>query len=253
MSGAIYMSAAGALNHQRRLEILANNLANINTVGFKEDRTSFKECFLKSEALNQNTATASARESAFIPICSGTKSDFSGGRIQQTGNYLDMAIEGDGFFCIRTADGVQYTRKGNFTLDQDGVLVTAEGQPVLGEGGEIRIGDMEDSNRFEMDDDGRIIVDEKTVGALKIVDFTKPYNLKKINNTMFVVDGPGTDEIEAEGVKIYQGCLELSNVNSIRAMTDMIETLRGYESYQKMIKSIDDVTGKAINDIGRLT
>jgi len=250
MSGAIYVSAAGALNHQKKLEILANNIANVNTTGFKKDRTTFRIYDLKSSAADNSATSDIGKREPFLPLLSGTQPIFSQGGMRQTGNTLDMAIEGEGFFSIQTPDGVRYTRNGSFNLNKDGVLVTKDGFPVLGDGGEIKIDD--DDKIFTVDYEGTISVDEKQIGKLNIVDFSRPYTLSKAGNTLFELKDKGSKEITAERFQINQGYLELSNVDVITSMTEMIETFRGYESYQKVIKSIDDVNGKAINEIGRI-
>ncbi len=184
----------------------------------------------------------------------GTRTDFSPGQLKQTGNAFDLAIDGNGFFCIQTPGGVQYTRKGNFTLNHEGVLANQEGLPVLGNGGKIKFTDAKD---FIVDKEGNISIYREEEGreeidTLKIVSFAAPHSLKKVGNTLFKPAGPGIIEEKAEGFGINQGFIELSNVNAIRVMLEMIEVLRGYESYKKIIQSVDDVTSKAINEVGQL-
>jgi flagellar basal-body rod protein FlgG len=250
MSGSIYISAAGALNQQKRLEILANNMANVNTSGFKEDRTAFRIYDLESSAAADKSRSGSVGKSEpFLPLPSGTQPVFSQGGLRQTGNPLDLTIEGDGFFSIQTPEGIRYTRDGGFNLNKAGVLVTKDGFPVLGEGGEIKISD--DDKAFTVDAEGNVSADEKQIGRLKIVDFSRPYQLAKAGNTLFELKDKGVKEITAERFQTKQGYIELSNVNVIKSMTEMIEAFRGYESYQKVIKSIDDANGKAVNEIGR--
>ncbi|MCK5643913.1 MAG: flagellar hook-basal body protein, partial [Gammaproteobacteria bacterium] len=177
------------------------------------------------------------------------RTDFSPGQLKQTGNAFDLAIDGNGFFCIQTPGGVQYTRKGNFTLNHEGVLANQEGLPVLGNGGKIKFIDGKD---FIVDKEGNISIDGEEIDTLKIVNFAVPHSLKKVGNTLFAPTGPGIIEEKAEGFGINQGFIELSNVNAIRVMLEMIEVLRGYESYKKVIQSVDDVTSKAINEVGQL-
>jgi flagellar basal-body rod protein FlgG len=249
MSGAIYMAASGALNQQMYLEVLANNLSNINTVGFKEDRAAFQVANT-SNAASEEMAVPRPGSSPFqVPrVLSGTVTSFSSGPLKNTANPLDMALTGNGFFSIETADGIHYTRKGNFDLNTEGVLVTKEGQTVLGEGGQIQINGQE----FTVDTKGNVLVDGDLVDRLKIVDFQDPSTLLKVGNTLFAPENKNVAVNQAEDVEVNQGFIELSNVETIRLMTEMIEALRGYESYQKIIRSIDDVTSKAINDVGSL-
>jgi flagellar basal-body rod protein FlgG len=128
------------------------------------------------------------------------------------------------------------------------VLVTQEGLPVLGKGGEIKI----DGKNIVVDGKGNVSVDGTPVDTIKIVDFPQTYVLEKAGNSLFTLTDSSIAENKAEKVEIQQRCVEFSNVEAIRVMTEMIEALRGYESYQKIIQSIDDVGSKAINDIGRL-
>ncbi len=249
MSGAIYMAAAGAMNNKLRLEIISNNIANVNTSGYKEDRINFKgfELINSSDVqeINQNTPKV------LLPISLGTKPDFTAGNMQYTGNKLDVALEGDGYFSIKTPDGIRYTRSGNFTLNNEGLLVTQAGFPVLGDGGEIKIADIDDQN-FVIDEEGSITVDNKEINSLKIVDFATTYSLKKVGDTLFAMEDPSVSEITPEKIKVKEGFLEGSNVNAVRSMINMIDAIRGYETYQKIIRSIDEVTGKTVNEVGRI-
>ena len=166
-----------------------------------------------------------------------------------------MAITGNGFFCIQTPDGIQYTRRGDFAMDPVGNLVTQEGWPVLGEGGEITVesqadfGDI-DGHEILIHEDGTVEVDGNSVGKLRIVEFSDPQLLTKAGNTNFMTSSDTAAESPAANYRISQGMVELSNVDAVRMMTELIETLRGYESYQKVIRSIDEVNSSAINEVG---
>ena len=245
MSGAINLLAAGEIFYEKKLAVLANNLSNMNTVGFKREQ-AFRLSGLKE---NPEQTSISGKPQIFFPILPfGTKTDFSPGPLKDTGNALDLSLDGNGFFCIETPEGIQYTRKGNFTLNESGELVTQEGLLVLGEGGNIEI----DGKSVVVDAEGNVSVDGNPVDTIKIVDFPQPYALEKAGNSLFALADPDIAENEAEEVKVRQGFVEFSNVEAIRVMTEMIEVLRGYESYQKIIQSIHDVSSKAINDVGRL-
>ena len=245
MSGAIQLVASGGIFYEKKLEVLANNLSNINTVGFKANQAFI----LPDLKENSGQTSISGKSQNFLPLLPfGIKTDFSSGHLKHTGNALDLALNGNGFFCIETPDGIQYTRKGNFTLNEKGILVTQEGLPVLSERGKIEI----NGKNFVVDRKGNISVDGKQVNTIKIVDFPQPYALKKAGNSLFTLTDSSVAENEAEGVEVRQGFVEFSNVDAIRMMTEMIEVLRGYESYQKIIQSINDVSSKAINDVGRL-
>lgn len=165
-----------------------------------------------------------------------------------TGNPLDLAVEGDGFFCIQAQGRIHYARKGNFTLDSDGVLVNQDGLPVLGKGGKIQI----DSQDIVVDAEGNIMEKGTVVDTIKIVDFPQRHVLQKVGSGLFITTDPGAMDRRPEGFKILQGFVEQSNVDAVNVMAEMIDVLRGYESYQKVIQSLNDTTLKAINDVGRL-
>ena len=248
MSGAIYMSAAGAMAYEKRMQVISNNLANINTSGFKKDKGHF-QIINSPDSIKEDLEKNSISEEKQQPplwLQFETRTDFSAGSLKITGNPLDLALEGDGFFCIKTEQGTQYTRNGNFSLDQDGMLVTMDGLPVLGEGGPINI----EGDTFTVGVKGNISVDGNLVDTIKIVGFEKPDALEKTGNSLFAIDDKNAVESRMENTGVSQGFIELSNVNAIRMMTEMIEVLRGYESYQKAIKTADEANAKAINDVG---
>lgn len=258
MSETMNVAASGALVQQMRLEVLSNNLSNLNTIGFKEDRAVFRAYLPGStESIKgvSEIALFSGKQgplqyqaSNFHVEFEGTKTSFSPGQLKHTGNELDVALDGNGFFCIKGPEGVQYTRKGNFSLNKDGMLATHEGLPVLGNGGEIKI----DGQNIVIDIEGNISVDGKQVDTIKVVDFANPYGLEKVGDTLFTPMDQGVTEDMAEGVKVSQGFVELSNVDAVKVMTEMIEVLRAYESYQKVIRCVDEITSKAINEVGTL-
>lgn len=250
MNQAMHEIVSGALVQEMRLNVLANNVSNINTLGFKGDSAFFQVSdlteFTKGDSQEGSVSGMSGNAFSSLPV--GTFTNFSGGHLKSTGNALDLALDGNGFFCVETPEGVQYTRKGNFSLNQEGLLVTQNGLPVLGEAGTIRI----DGRNVHVDTEGNIEVDGNIVDTIKILDFDQPYPLKKVADTSFVPNDPGITGNKAEGVNVRQGLVELSNVDAIKMMTEMIDVLRGYQSYQKVIQSLNDITLKSINEVGRL-
>ncbi len=257
---AIYVAASGAIVQRMRLEVLANNLANINTSGFKEDKSVFTNYMRKTkDQITQNsTEYQSAGESErLFPYQScnvqvkfdGTRTDFSPGPVSHTGNTLDFAIDGNGFFCIESPQGEkQYTRKGNFTLNEEGTLVTQDGMLVLSEkDGDITIM----GTSITVDEKGNIFVDGNQVDTVKVIDFDRPYSLKKVGDTQFAPVNSDVIEKETDNYKVMQEFVELSNVDPIKVMTEMIEVHRAFESYQKIMKSMDEIVAKSINEVGR--
>lgn len=256
MSGSIYMAATGALAYEKQLQILSNNLANVNTAGFKKDRGRFREFSLSDAADNRNLPLQPGGPQApEYWMEYSTYTDFSAGALRKTGRPFDLALSGHGFFCVQTPDGVMYTRRGDFTVSADETLVSQEGFPVLGKSGEIRL-KLEkpsgDRREFSISEDGTVTVDGSEVDRLRIVDFTQSHALEKAGHNYYRALKPRALEELDEGLMVSQGYLELSNVDTIRMMTEMIEVLRGYESYQKVMRSVDDMNAKLINDVGRL-
>ena len=255
MSGSIYMAATGALAYEKRLQLLSNNLANADTVGFKKDRGRFR-AFELSEVNNRQALPVNWGESRAPEYWMEyrTYTDFSAGGLKKTDSPFDLALSGNGFFCVASPDGVLYTRRGDFTVNADQVLVTQEGWPVLGKGGEIQIKlskPSDDKRELTISEDGTVTVDGKEVDRLRVVDFTQSHTLEKAGHNYYRALKPRALEELDEELKVSQGYLELSNVDTISMMTEMIEVLRGYESYQKMMRSVDDMNAKLINDVGR--
>jgi flagellar basal-body rod protein FlgG len=258
MSGEIYMAAVGALAYEKRLQLISNNLANSNTVGYKQDHGRFRILDLSDlpEGSTQIGAPLNPAQTDLFWNQFNVYTDHTTGSLKNTGNDLDLSLVGKGFFCVQTPDGIHYTRKGDFTLDENGVLVTRNGWPVLGESGEISVDSKENPHqykKFSVDEEGNISVDGAEVDRLRLVDFPQPYKLTKVGEALFKPADSGLGGTPAEDVRISQGFLELSNVNAVKMMTEMIEVLRGYESYQKIIRSVDEVNSKAINEIGKMT
>jgi len=254
MSGDIYMAAAGALATERKLDLIANNLANVNTAGFKRDIGQFKFAEPAVPPAGSPAPADSvmqlAAEAFWTEFRSST--DFSSGQFKNTGNTLDVALSGDGFFSVQTPEGLRYTRSGDFTLNSDGILSTKNGFPVMGTGGEIQIpqaAEKGESNVVAIDSEGGITVGTTKVGQLRVVDFEDRSQLQKVGNTLFAAPEAGGEAVEAESFSINQGFLELSNVDSVKMMTEMIQVLRGYEAYQKIIQSIDRINQSAVREV----
>jgi flagellar basal-body rod protein FlgG len=160
---------------------------------------------------------------------------------------LDVALVGKGFFEVQTPDGLRYTRNGHLSINEDGVLSTTQGWPVMGQGGEISI----DGGRIIFGEDGEVSVDGEVAGILRVVDFDDVSKLEKSGEAMFE-DTAGAGLRDAQDYRIAQGSVEGSNVNAIRTMTEIIDTLRIFETYQKAIRAADDATSKTVNEVGRI-
>ncbi len=245
MNTGMYTAVSGSLSAMRKLDTISNNLANINTPGFKRDKMSFEGVLSRIPPAATNPAEVSAdpvlqKENIYI--------DYSTGPTTQSGNTLDLALEGDGFFAVTTPQGTAYTRQGNFRTAPDGTLVTADGYPVQGANGTTitLLG-----SHVEINSKGAITVDGADAGALSVVDFPKPYTLTKIGSALFKpMDGQAAPQ--AATAQVQQGRIEGSNVDSITEMVQMIETNRYFEACSKIIKSFDDIESKAANEIGKV-
>jgi flagellar basal-body rod protein FlgF len=181
--------------------------------------------------------------------------DHSQGSLKKTGNTLDLAIEGDGYFVIQTPAGERYTRNGNLILDAEGFLATQMGNRLLGPKGEpIQIDTA--GGRIDIDSKGFISVgsglENQPAGQLKLAAIEAKSNLTKEGNGLYKLTGGGTVKEGAKNFSVRQGFLELSNVNSVEEMTKMITTLRAFEAYQKVIQAIDGADDLAVNSIGRI-
>lgn len=252
MSGSMYLAASGAILQQLKLEILANNVANINTPGYKADLPIFRLQDAQQETIADKKERTNSQRQKIIPYTPpfGIRTDFSSGSIKSTGNVFDFALNGDGFFAVQSENGPRYTRQGNFKINEEGILVTQNGDRVLGQGGEISI----EAGPVTVGTDGTIEAGGEFVDQLRIVRFDDYKQLKKVGSTMFEpADGFGPEiELDADNTSVNQGFIELSNVSPIRSMTDMIEAMRISQAYQKVIQSVDEITSKTVNEVGTI-
>lgn len=241
MIKGLYISKAGMLPRQRQLDIVANNLANMNTVGYKKDQVFIRHLLDSVQAVTNENEMVLTRDEA--------QTDFSPGSLFETGNPLDLAIVGEGFFVIQTPEQNLYTRNGNFTLDGRGRLVTADGYPVMGSGGEIQLA----GGDISFGEDGSLMVNGQAVDKIRVVRFEDPSQLTKIGGTYFTEERMGmAEDINPDKLQLRQGYLEGSNVTGIEEMVKMIELYRQFQMAQKAVTTQDQTLEKLINDGGRL-
>ncbi len=242
MDQGIYTAAAGAKTMEERLAVISNNIANSNTTGFKKDAIAFEQYMreLDTEGLFPGQYSA-------VPVDVISQQyyiDTTQGGYQETGNPLDMALMGDGFFVVNTADGPRYTRSGAFQLSAEGLLTTAQGYTVQGEGGEIALA----GGHVTVDDAGNVLLDGAVIDRLQVVDI-QGADLERAGQGLFKVrDGAAPAAVETPQVK--QGALESSNVEPVSEMVNLINTQRTYESFQKVIKSYSDTYSLSIRNVG---
>ncbi|MDQ7833451.1 MAG: flagellar basal-body rod protein FlgF [Desulfovibrionaceae bacterium] len=254
MDMSMYSALFGALSNEMRLNLSANNLANINTTGYKRDQVSFHDTFVRFASDYHPDPRGNIREEELLPRAdliakprlSMQQIDFSQGALQATGGTFDMAIQGPGFFRVRSPEGDYLTRNGAFMRGPDGTLVTEQGFQVLGEGGPI---DIPAGKVVTVAGDGQISVDGAPVGALDLVDVANPEALEKYGANLFR-GGVGTavqeQAIDPALTQVAQGYLEKPNVEVVSEMVSMIETQRTFEAYQKVMTSSHDLDTRAI-------
>ncbi|MCS6837637.1 MAG: flagellar basal-body rod protein FlgF [Bdellovibrionaceae bacterium] len=266
----IYMAVSGALAQSQRLDTIANNIANANTVGFKRDQQTFREYLTqleKSEDMIRVPRIPASVESFYhlhgedqsYVDTAGTYTDFSQGVLLPTGNKLDLAIDGDGFFEIATPNGIRLTRKGNFKIDGNGMLVTSEGYPVLSadEGAvEDRVIRLDPSRGDVVDihEDGGVYQGGSFVAQIAVVKVNDQRNLRKMGNSYFdFINDEQNSLALVEQPTLRSGFLEGSNVNVVKEMTDMIQASRAFETNQKAIQAYDMIADKLVNQVGKVS
>lgn len=276
----LWVPISGAIAQQKNVETIANNVANANTPGFKKDQLIFKEhltAFEKGTDINlpkkewapDDFYKSYGAEKAFVKI-DGSYTDFKQGQLSPTGNQFDIALNGPGFFEILTPNGIRYSRRGSFSLDAGGKLVTDQGMTVLskvelpevGAGNDLinaikqipnpkERGIQLDSGKISVNLQGEIFLNNKKVGALSVVEFNDIQALKKEGGSYYInADTQNINKKEAK-TSIHQGFVEQSNVNAIHEMSKLIKANRQFESIMKVIKAYDNVAGRAVNDIAR--
>jgi flagellar basal-body rod protein FlgF len=248
MIRGLYTAASGLIAASRRMEAVTSNLANTQTNGYKQERTSassFEEQLvleLSGQANVQEIGPLSLTNLADAP-----QIDLGQGALQSTGRDLDLAVEGPGFFALQTASGQRYTRDGSFTRNAQGILTNHHGDPVLGENGPIVV----PPGRANIAANGNILVDDQPVGRLKLVEFPPDQELKRVGQNQFVARADGVEPAAATGSLVHQGFVEASNVDLTGTMTTAIELQRAYEANQRMIQYQDDLTARAVSEIAR--
>jgi flagellar basal-body rod protein FlgG len=270
----VYTALSGAIAQSTKLDTIANNLANVNTPAFKRDQQIFQEYLTANEkppttmqiprdvASIESFYNMQGADKSFVDT-KGTFTDFSQGGLKPTGNPLDVAIDGKGFFEIATPGGVKLTRSGNFTLDGTGQLVTKEGHPVLKAndtistgGGDVsaRVFRFDSSAPIQITDNGDIYQGTEVVGKLSLVQVENPDCLQKQGSSLYGFKKNMKPEMSVtNNPSLKQGFLETSNVNIVQEMTDMISTNRIFESTQKAISAYDQMSEKMVNVVGKTT
>lgn len=246
MDSGLYAACAGLMARSTSLDTIASNLANSSSTGFRGQRNVFGTVL--AEAAHHGTLNALNKVTNSYGVLSGTRMDTSQGTLTHTGNDLDLALEGPGYFKVQTAKGVAYTRDGNFQLSSTGVLTTSAGDPVLGEGGTpltLSRGPVTIST------DGTVSSGGAVAGRLKVVDFAQTEALTSRGNGYYTA--PADQETTATGTGIRQGALENSNVSPVDGVVNLITAQRSAENMRHVLSMLDAEMDKtAAGDLARV-
>lgn len=272
---------------QHRMDAIANNLANVDTTGYKRDvsvHKAFPELLIRRMGDDgvlqfpyRHRPVGSIDKSPVVGrLGTGVEQNevftiFEQGAVQETENPFDIALEGDGYFVVDTPYGERYTRNGSLILGAEGMLLTQQGYPVLGEDGPIHL----QLNNFKIDEDGKIFANERylsepdrlvemlenewdqtvQIGRLRLVHVDQDRYMRKQGENLWATTWESGDAFLTDGVdrpQVLQGFLEKANVNPVTEMVQMIEVNRAYEANQKVVQTQDETTGRLLNVISRI-
>jgi len=237
---------------ERQLDVISNNIANVNTTGYKADQSLFEE-FLTSGA-HEDNFVGNDRKVSYVQD-RGTYRDFSQGALQQTSNPLDVAVDGEAFMAVQTAGGERYTRDGNLQLNGQGQLVTVSGDAVLGNAGPIIF--QPTDHDINISPDGTITVVEGAArtdtirGKLRLVSFADAQSLLKQGNNLYAAGNAAAAQPDLKAT-VKQGYVEKSNVNAVGEMGRMIEVTRTYSQIANLLQQQSDLHKNAINQLAEV-
>lgn len=258
MRESMYSALFGAMSNEHRLDVISNNLANVSTTGYKKDNYAFHDTFQRFAHDYLVDAKPFVRDKDMWPKpyiqarprLGGQYSDMSQGSMQTTGNPLDLALTGDGFFKVRTPKGDFLTRNGSFQLAADGRLVTEQGFEVLGGGSPITL---PRDTKVQIDGNGAIRVDGNQVGELDLANVSDPKAIEKVGKNLYQIrKGSKATEIPPAGLQVQQGYLEKANVEIVGELVNMMEAQRAFEIYQKLMTTTDSMESLVINKVGQV-
>lgn len=273
----LWVPLSGAIAQQRNVETIANNVANANTPGFKKEQVVFKE-YLAAIEKNDSAVDLPQKEwkpedfyrsynaeDAFVKV-DGAYTLHEQGQLSPTGNAFDNALNGPGFFEVLTPNGVRFTRKGNLSINNDGKLVTDQGflllskspPPSADASGKIILTTTPESravavgnNKFSINLEGEVFSGANKVADLSLIEFNDVHALKKEGNSLFINPDQKNVKIGEMKTSVHQGFVEQSNVNAVSEMSALINANRNFESIQRVIKTYDTMSGKAVNEISK--
>ncbi len=254
MIRGIYAAATSMVSNFRRQAIVANNLANVSTTGYKQDVPSPSDFpNMLVVAADGIRRSPSSPWEAIGSVGTGMDLgeilvDVSQGDLIETGNSLDLAISGSGYFSVQTTAGTFSTRDGTFFRDVNGNLARPDGGLLLGDNGPIMVG----PGDIVVEGDGTVSAGGQVAGRIRLVNYDTQEKLIKIGNNYISPAVPTAQELPVDGAVISQGYLERSNVDLDRAMVEMMAASRSYEANQRMITLQDQILGLTVNDVGKV-
>ena len=246
MENAQLITLSRATSLARQMDIVANNVANMNTTGYKSENLLFEE-FISPEGSAESFQSGD-RDLSFV-LDDRTVGNFATGTLETTGSQFDVAIQGEGFFAVQTPAGERYTRAGSFTLDSTGQLTTHDGNPVLGDGGAPILFEASDT-QISISSNGTITSANGEIGRLRVVNFEDPQQLNRVGSTLFSAED--AQQIAADNAKIVQFSLEGANVDAISQISQMIEVQRAYDQLANIMREQNDLRETAIQRLGRV-
>jgi len=245
MNSGYYAACTGLMSRTQALETIANNLANVSTAGFRASHNIFSSLLATTDDSSLSMLNQDAND---YGVLSGTQLDTSQGALVKTGNDLDVAVEGPGYFAVQTANGPAYTRGGNFRVSPQGQLITAAGDPVLGDNGPISIV----GQPISISDDGTISANGAISGRLKLVEFAPTVDIESAGGTYYTA--PAGSAAVAKNTQVRQGSLESSNVNPVTSVVEMIAAQREVETMRHVLSMFNTEMDKtAAQDLPRVS
>jgi flagellar basal-body rod protein FlgF len=244
MDNTMYVGLSRQMILQRELDVIANNVANVDTAGFKV------ESLMVQTDQEQLPSGGAAPATVNFVLDAGVARDFSQGSLKQTGAPLDVAIQGDGFFRISTPNGERYTRDGRFSMDGQGRLVTSSGQPVQGDGGDITIDPTKGPVKIAAD--GTVSQGTGILGKISVVGFASLSGLSKDGDGLYRNDS-NLQPTPSSSAELRQGMVETSNVNAISQITHLIQVQRAYEAISQMVAQTGDLSKTTVDRLGRVS
>lgn len=249
MADGIYTALTGAVAQQHSLDVIANNVANVTTAGYRADKAVFSEFLAGAQRQDVPHVSASGtspnRPDRFVHV-DAVSHDYSNGALKLTGNPLDMALSGDGFFVVQTPQGERLTRAGSFMMQKDGSLVTPEGYNVLGS--DDKPIKLSSSSNIQVGADGGIQINDQLVAKLKLVRAEDPAALEKENNTNFLAGNAKL--VAAKDVTVSQGSVEASNVNAVAGLNELITVSRSFDALQRVIETFQKIDERTARELG---